>query len=136
MEYEPLQYETKYITAPSTYIKVHHVSESSLRYIMLIDGGFNILHERVSSVSAYALLFKIVEDMKPFAGNTAYVHFTSLADYFQVHVNNIYRPFKMLLHADILRRIKKGHYTINPYVIWSGYPKDWKVACTAWTKGE
>lgn len=99
---------------------------------MLVDGGVHLLQERVPSVSAHSLFIKLVEDMKPFTGNTCYVHFTTLAGYFKVHVNSIYRQFKALLDGDILRKVKKGHYLINPNIIWSGHAAEWKEACKAW----
>lgn len=107
----------------------------STRYKMLIDGGYDLVAGVVSSNSVYRLLFKLISDMKPMAGNKLYIHFGDLAEHFGVSTTACYNIFKKLREAGLVRKLKKGHYLIDPRIVWSGRTVDRAKAIVDWLEG-
>lgn len=106
------------------------------QYVMLIAGSNGIIENAVKNGAAHRLLYHLISEMKPMAGNMMYVSFKDLAEYYGVSTKAVYKLFKQFIDAHIIRKIKKGQYAINPDIAWSGRTADRLKAVEEWNKGK
>ena len=110
----------------------------STQFAMLINGGFDVVHERLGSENAlaYKVFFKFADDITMMQGNLVMFNVDNLAKYFNLSKGVIYRSLHVLLKADLLRKVKKGCCIMNPNIIWNGKTADRLEAIIAWEGNE
>ena len=106
----------------------------STRFTMLLQGGFAILNTRLAEASTltYRLFFKLAEDLHPKHGNVAPLHIPSLMELFEIKQRALYNAMQVLKDADLMRKHSRGHYLLNPHVVWCGRTKERVQAVQAW----
>lgn len=73
---------------------------------------------------ALHLFMKLAMSLKPRAAdNIAPLHIPSLMDHFGTSQRSIYDAMRVLRETDLMRKVSKGHYWLNPYVVWCGEHK-------------
>lgn len=104
------------------------------RYSMLIHDNATQLDQKLKGKSelTYRMFYYLITHMKPMSNNITYVHLDSLCEYFALSSKSIYKAIKQLMNVDILRRIKKGHYLVNPHIVWCGHTGKRIEAVLAW----
>lgn len=122
-----------YIHGHGKYLEVRDIADmAGLPHNRILDGGVHLLFERVENEQARSLFLKLTEDIKPMNGNTVYVHIGELAEYFNISTDAVYKRYRCLKAGDVIRRVKKGHYKLSPYIVFSGSTADWKYAMRQW----
>ena len=96
---------------------------TATRYSMLIHDNATQLDQKLKGKAelTYRMFYYLITHMKPMSDNTVHVHLDSLCEYFVLSNKSIYKAIKQLMNIDILRRIKKGHYLVNPHIVWCGH---------------
>lgn len=109
----------------------------STRFTMLIQGGFAIIDKRLHNTPTltYRLFFKLAEDLEPKNNNVAPLHIPSLLELFCIKKRALYHAMQMLKDVDLMRKQSKGHYLLNPHVVWCGNTKARVQAVQEWDAG-
>lgn len=96
---------------------------TATRYSMLIHDNTMQLDQKLKGKAelTYRMFYYLITHMKPMSDNIAYVHLDTLCEYFNLSNKSIYKAVKQLMNVDILRRVKKGHYLVNPHIVWCGH---------------
>ncbi len=88
-----------------------------------------------TDVNTYRLFFKLLYSIKPMKGSLSYFHLDAYAADLGIKPKSIYRPLAELKRLGIIRKVKIGHYMMNPHFVWSGHPQDRLKACQEWDAG-
>ena len=107
-------------------------------YVRLLDGGIDILHNTLYDRPSlcYPLFFYMVSLVKPWTGNLSYFPLKQVMEKFNLARATIYRGYKGLLDADLIRKVKKGTYLLNPNVVFYGKERDRQAALLIWNNHE
>jgi hypothetical protein len=92
------------------------------RHTMFIVHCEEILYKKLGDKRPLALhlFLKLAMSLTAKGTNIAPLHIPSLMEYFNTSQRSIYNAMQVLKDTDLMRKQSKGHYLLNPHVVWCG----------------
>ena len=134
MQSDELSIGIKYTVPQNTYMVFKEKGEST-QFNMLIKGSFNTIYSKLkhyNPMSGY-LLLKMIDNVIPKSGSETTFHAQSYSEELSLSKSNVYKLLALLMQADLVRKIKKGHYFIDPSIVWNGKTADRVDAVQKWS---
>lgn len=104
-------------------------------FTMLVHGAEVPLHEKLGGVQQKAVLLWLYMAPKARKGGVVSLTAYQAAVYLKVQRKHVYQFFKQLEEVDLIRKVQKDVWQLNPLYVWWGATAEWPLAVSDWQQG-